>query len=134
MIGNDAEYIEGVKFRVRVIEDYIKYSWLNVEKGKRVFKKFDVEETRTKLLKNDPVNLLQDKWYRADSDDFIVNNMNAVIENARKEYMILAPTIEYYKFFCKSTRLDSILNIQIDCLKQCVKELKQREPLEFWIV
>ena len=81
---NDAEYIEGVKFRVRVIEDYIKYSWLNVEKGKRVFKKFDVEETRTKLLKNDPVNLLQDKWYRADSDDFIVNNMNAVIENARK--------------------------------------------------
>ena len=69
---NDAEYIEGVKFRV------------NVEKGKRVFKKFDVEETRTKLLKNDPVNLLQDKWYRADSDDFIVNNMNAVIENARK--------------------------------------------------
>ena len=24
---NDAEYIEGVKFRVRVIEDYIKYSW-----------------------------------------------------------------------------------------------------------
>ena len=81
---NDAEYIEGVKFRIRVIEDYIKYSWLNVEKGKRVFKKFDVEETRTKLLKNDPVNLLQDKWYRADSDDFIVNNMNAVIENARK--------------------------------------------------
>lgn len=81
---NDAEYIEGVKFRVRVIEDYIKYSWLNVEKGKRVFKKFDVEETRTKLLKNNPVNLLQDKWYRADSDDFIVNNMNAVIENARK--------------------------------------------------
>lgn len=81
---NDAEYIEGVKFRVRFIEDYIKYSWLNVEKGKRVFKKFDVEETRTKLLKNDPVNLLQDKWYRADSDDFIVNNMNAVIENARK--------------------------------------------------
>ena len=81
---NDAEYIEGVKFRVRVIEDYIKYSWLNVEKGKRVFKKFDVEETRTKLLKNDPVNLLQDKWYIADSDDFIVNNMNAVIENARK--------------------------------------------------
>ena len=81
---NDVEYIEGVKFRVRVIEDYIKYSWLNVEKGKRVFKKFDVEETRTKLLKNDPVNLLQDKWYRADSDDFIVNNMNAVIENARK--------------------------------------------------
>ena len=81
---NDAEYIEGVKFRVRVIEDYIKYSWLNVEKGKRVFKKFHVEETRTKLLKNDPVNLLQDKWYRADSDDFIVNNMNAVIENARK--------------------------------------------------
>ena len=80
---NDAEYIEGVKFRVRVIEDYIKYSWLNVEKGKRVFKKFDVEETRTKLLKNDPVNLLQDKWYIADSDDFIVNNMNAVIENAR---------------------------------------------------
>ena len=80
---NDAEYIEGVKFRVRVIEDYIKYSWLNVEKGKIVFKKFDVEETRTKLLKNDPVNLLQDKWYRADSDDFIVNNMNAVIENAR---------------------------------------------------
>ena len=81
---NDAEYIEGVKFRVRVIEDYIKYSWLKVEKGKIVFKKFDVEETRTKLLKNDPVNLLQDKWYRADSDDFIVNNMNAVIENARK--------------------------------------------------
>ena len=80
---NDAEYIEGVKFRVRVIEDYIKYSWLNVEKGKIVLKKFDVEETRTKLLKNDPVNLLQDKWYRADSDDFIVNNMNAVIENAR---------------------------------------------------
>lgn len=80
---NDAEYIEGVKFRVRVIEDYIKYSWLKVEKGKIVFKKFDVEETRTKLLKNDPVNLLQDKWYRADSDDFIVNNMNAVIENAR---------------------------------------------------
>ena len=65
---NDAEYIEGVKFRVRVIEDYIKYSWLNVEKGKRVFKKFDVEETRTKLLKNDSVNLLQDKWYIADSE------------------------------------------------------------------
>ncbi|MEI3436711.1 MAG: P-loop NTPase fold protein [Blautia sp.] len=80
---NDAEYIEGVKFRVRAIEDYIKYSWLNVETGKRVFKKFDVEETRTKLLKSDPVNLLQDKWYRADSDDFIVNNMNAVIENTR---------------------------------------------------
>lgn len=80
---NDAEYIEGVKFWVRAIEDYIKYSWLNVETGKRVFKKFDVEETRTKLLKSDPVNLLQDKWYRADSDDFIVNNMNAVIENTR---------------------------------------------------
>lgn len=55
----------------------------NTNDRRIVFKKFDVEETRTKLLKNDPVNLLQDKWYRADSDDFIVNNMNAVIENAR---------------------------------------------------
>ena len=80
---NDAEYIEGVKFRVRVIEDYIKYSWLNVEKGKRVLKKFDVEESRVYLLLNDPINLLQKDWYKADNDEFILDNMGAVIEKAR---------------------------------------------------
>ena len=76
-------YEDGGKIRIRFIEDYIKYSWLDVEKGKRVLKKFDVEETRTKSLKNDSINLLQDKWYKADSDDFIVKNMDAVIANAR---------------------------------------------------
>ena len=82
-------YEDGGKIRIRFIEDYIKYSWLDVEKGKRVLKKFDVEETRTKSLKNDSINLLQDKWYKADSDDFIVKNMDAVIANARNgEYDI----------------------------------------------
>ena len=80
---NNVEYIEGVNFRVRFIEDYIKYSWLDVEKVKRVLRKFDLEDNRKRLLKNDPINLLQDKWYKADSDDFIVNNMDSVIENAR---------------------------------------------------
>lgn len=85
----DEYYKDGGKIRTRFIEDYIKYSWLDVEKGKRVLKKFDVEETRTKSLKNDPINLLQDKWYKADSDDFIVKNMDAVIANARNgEYDI----------------------------------------------
>ena len=85
----DEYYKDGGKIRIRFIEDYIKYSWLDVEKGKRVLKKFDVEETRTKSLKNDPINLLQDKWYKADSDDFIVKNMDAVIANARNgEYDI----------------------------------------------
>ena len=79
----DEYYKDGGKIRIRFIEDYIKYSWLDVEKGKRVLKKFDVEESRVYLLLNDPINLLQKDWYKADNDEFILDNMGAVIEKAR---------------------------------------------------
>ena len=74
----DEYYKDGGKIRIRFIEDYIKYSWLDVEKGKRVLKKFDVEESRVYLLLNDPINLLQKDWYKADNDEFILDNMGAV--------------------------------------------------------
>ena len=86
-----------------------------LKKEREFLKKFDVEETRTKSLKNDPINLLQDKWYKADSDDFIVKNMDAVIANARNgEYDIGSYDRIFTNFFCKFMRLDSRLNIQIN--------------------
>lgn len=79
----EGEYTEGEYFRVRFIEDYIKYSRLDHEKGIKIFEKFDLEESRKHTLLNDPINWLQDKWYKADNDEVILKNMNTVIENAR---------------------------------------------------
>ena len=42
-----------------------------------------MEESRVYLLLNDPINLLQKDWYKADNDEFILDNMGAVIEKAR---------------------------------------------------